>query len=128
MFNSPHILLIARIIMGITFLYYGLPKIKNLKQNAIDFEKMGFKPGNLFGTPIALLESIGSLLLIFGIFGDIIALLFAGHMTIGTIWKITKAQKPFTDWSYDLILLALSLVLFSYGTGSLTLFSLYQSF
>ena len=108
----------ARLIPGIVFLYFGIPKIKNLKNNARDFEMMGFKPGWFWGTPIAFLEVFGSILLILGIFTPHIALLFAGHMTVGTIWKITKTDKGFPDWSYDLILLVLMFVLMVFGAGT----------
>ena len=39
----------------------------------------------------------------------------------GTIWKITKARKPFTDYSYDLQLLALCLLLLTFGPGAAAL-------
>jgi len=35
----------------------------------------------------------------------------------GTVWKITKADKRFSDWSYDLLLLALSLALLAFCPG-----------
>ena len=34
-----------------------------------------------------------------------------------TVWTITKTDKRFTDWSYDLLLLALSLALLAFGPG-----------
>ena len=36
------VLLIIRVLFGIVFLYYGYPKLKDLKSNAKDFEQMGF--------------------------------------------------------------------------------------
>ena len=114
-------LLTARVIFSITFLYYGWPKIKDLKANAQDFVKMGFKPGWLWGTPVALLETFGSLFIAAGIAIPIIAPLFAIHMATGTIWKITKTDKPFTDWSYDLLLLSIALLLAAFGPGSYAL-------
>ena len=97
------VLLIVRIIFGATFFFYGWPKLKDLKSNASDFESMGFKPGWLFGTPVALLEALGSIAVILGLFNWVMAAGFAIHMTTGAIWKITKTDKPFTDWSYDLL-------------------------
>ena len=113
------ILLIVRLIFGITFIYYGQSKIRDLKSNAGDFEKMGFKPGWFWGTPVALLESIGGLAIILGLFTGIIAIGFAVLMITGIFWKITKTEKPFTDWSYDLILLSIALLLMVTGPGSL---------
>lgn len=115
------VLLLARIVIGVTFLYYGLPKIKNLKSNADDFDNMGFKPGMFWGTIVALLETAGSLLLILGIYTWLIAGLIAGHMLVGTIWKITKVKKPFTDWSYDVLILVIALILLVFGGGIYTI-------
>jgi uncharacterized membrane protein YphA (DoxX/SURF4 family) len=80
---------------------------------------MGFKPGWLWGTPVALLESIGSLMVLVGFFTWLAAIGFVVHMTTGTIWKITKTDKPFTDWSYDLLLLSIALLLLVTGPGSI---------
>lgn len=112
-------LLIARIIFGITFIYYGRPKIMNLKSNASDFEAMGFKPGWLWGTPVAFLESIGAVAIILGLFTGIVAIGFVIHMTTGAMWKILKTDKPFTDWSYDLLALSVALMLAMTGPGSM---------
>jgi putative oxidoreductase len=120
-------LLIVRVLFAIMFFYYGWPKLKDLKANAEDFEKMGFKPGWLFGTPIAFLETGGSLLILFGLFFGFIPLLFALHMITGTIWKYTSTDKPFTDWSYDLLLLSISILFMITGPGSLQLLALLGS-
>lgn len=115
-------ILAARIIVGITFLYYGWPKLKDLAQNARDFEKYhGLHPGWLWGTLVALLETFGSLGLILGIFTPFLAASFAFHMLMGALWKVTKTEKPFTDWSYDLILLAGALLLLVAGPGRFAL-------
>lgn len=114
-------LFIVRLIFGITFIYYGWPKIKDLKSNARDFEHMGFKPGWLWGTPVALLETVGSLMVIFGVFTWLAAIGFVVHMTTGTVWKITKTEKPFTDWSYDLLLLSIALLLLVTGPGAINI-------
>ena len=37
---------------------------------------------------------------------------------MGTITKATKWRKPFTDYSYDLVLLALCLLLLAFGPGA----------
>lgn len=117
-------LLITRIIFAATFFYYGWPKLRDLKANAEDFEGMGFKPGWFWGTPIALLESLGSVLILLGLFLAVLPLLFAAHMATGTVWKITSTGKPFTDWSYDLLLLALSVLFLVTGPGSITAMAL----
>jgi len=114
-------ILIARIVLAIVFLYYGLPKIKNLKSNAKDFEGMGFKPGWLFGTGIAVLEVVGGLLIGLGFMSWFFAGLILIHMIVGTIWKIGWTDKKFSDWSYDIILAGLALVVVAFGSGLLSI-------
>jgi len=114
-------LLIARIIMGTTFFYYGKYKLRDLKQNAKDFDEIhGFKPGWLWGTIVALLEGVGSILLLLGILAPLMAFGFVVHMTLGFLWKTTKTDKPFTDWSYDLLALGVALLLLVAGPGAYT--------
>lgn len=115
-------LLVARIIMGVTFFYYGRYKIRDLRQNARDFEEVhGMKPGWLWGTIVALLETVGAALLALGILTPLMAFGFAVHMTMGTLWKTTKTDKPFTDWSYDLLALGVALLLLITGPGAYAL-------
>lgn len=115
------ILFCVRLVMGLVMIYFGWPKIKDLKQNAEDFVKMGFKPGWLWGTPVALLEFFGGIFLIVGFFVPIWAAGMVVHMTTGAIWKSAKTDKGFSDWSYDLLLLVSALVLLAFGQGSISL-------
>ena len=115
---DDEVLLVVRVIMGATMIYYGWPKIKDLEANAKDFVKMGFKPGLFWGTVVALVEFVGGLMILLGWYAWVAALLMVGHMATGTVWKITKTNKPFTDWSYDLLLLSLALVVVAFGAGS----------
>lgn len=114
------VLLAVRILFGVTFFYYGWPKLKDLRSNARDFEGMGFKPGWLWGTPVAFLEGLGSIAVLLGVFTWVMAIGFVIHMTIGAVWKVTSTKKPFTDWSYDLLLLAIALLLLVTGPGAFT--------
>ena len=114
---SDIVLLIVRIIMGIVMIYYGYPKITNLRSNAEDFVKMGFRPGIFWGTIAAFVEFFGGIAVIIGVYIWLAVALFGFQMIMGTIWKITKTEKPFTDWSYDLLLLAIALMLLITGPG-----------
>lgn len=114
-------LLVIRIIFGITFIYYGWPKLKDLRSNAQDFVQMGFKPGWVFGTPVAFLETFGAAAVLLGVFTWFFAIGFVVHMTTGAIWKSTSTEKPFTDWSYDLLLLSIALGLLITGAGDISI-------
>ena len=115
------VILIIRIVLAVVFLYFGLPKIKNLKNNAQNFVDMGFKPGWFWGTGIALLEVVGGVMIGLGFFSWIFAALIFIHMVVGTVWKIGWTDKKFPDWSYDVILGALALVIVFFGSGLLSI-------
>lgn len=117
------ILMIVRVVVGLVMVYYGSIKIRDTRKNYHNFNAMGFYPGWLWGSIVMMLEFFGGIMLILGIFPGTIALLFGGQMLVGTLWKITKTNKPFTDWSYDVALLALALVILSFGAGNLSLIS-----
>lgn len=118
---SESILALVRIILGVVMVYYGSTKIRDTRANYASFVQMGFLPGWLWGSVVMILEFFGGLMLILGIFPAQIALLFGIQMLVGTIWKITKTDKPFTDWSYDVLLLGLALVVLGFGPGNLIL-------
>ena len=120
------VLLFVRVIFGIVYLYYGIPKLRDLSANAVDFEEKGFKPGWFWGTPIALLETFGSLAMMVGFFTWFFAIAFVIHMATGMTWKITSTDKKFPDWSYDLILLCLSLLFLVLGAGDISLSKVLQ--
>ena len=114
---ADEVRLVIRLIIGVTMIYYGWPKVRDPKKNAADFASIGFKPGWFWGTVVLVVEFVGGIAILLGFYAWIAAALMAGHMATGTAWKITKTDKRFTDWSYDLLLLALSLVLLAFGPG-----------
>ena len=116
-------LLAVRIILGAVMVYHGTSKIKDLKANAKFFDKIGFKPGAFWGFIVMMVEFFGGILVMFGVYAGIFAALFGFQMITGIIWKTTKTDKPFTEWSYDLALLALSLVIITFGPGKYSLSS-----
>ena len=109
-------LLIVRVIAGGVMMFYGWDKVKNPKSNAKDFAEMGFKPGWLWGSAVLFIEFFGGLALVLGIFVQFAAFLILIHMTTGTIWKM-KTKREFGDYSYDILVAALVLVLLTYGAG-----------
>jgi len=113
---SSWILFFVRVVTGIILIYHGWPKIKNLSSNAQDFVAMGFQPGLLWGTLIAIVEFFGGIAMLTGVYAELAASLFGFQMITGTFWKL-KTEKPFTDYSYDLQLLALCTVMMALGVG-----------
>lgn len=116
------VLFFARVVLGAVMIYYGWPKIKGLKKNGEDFVGMGFRPGIFWGTIVAFLEFFGGILVVLGAYSSVVALLFSFEMLLGATWKIIKAKKKFPDYSYDIVLLALALVIAGFGQGLFAIF------
>ena len=114
-------LLVIRIILGITMIYYGWFKIKDMKANAKSFDKMGFRPGSFWGTIVMVIEFFGGIFILLGFYWGLAAALISLEMVTGAIWKITKTEKPFTDWSYDLLILSSALAIMTFGPGKYSL-------
>jgi putative oxidoreductase len=114
------ILLLVRAVLGVVMIYYGWPKIRDPAANANDFVQMGFTPGMFWGTLIAVVEFFGGIAILVGFYAELAAALFAFQMLVGTFWKL-KIKKTFSDYSYDIQLFALCLVLMSQGAGAYAL-------
>jgi putative oxidoreductase len=112
------VLLVARIITGGTMIYYGWPKVKDPRKNREDIANAGFRPAWLWGTIVMLVEFAGGIAIVLGVYTWVAAALIGFEMFTGTLWKITRAHKPFPEYSYDLLLLALALVLLAVGPGA----------
>lgn len=117
---SDWVLLAARVVVGMVMIYYGYPKIKDLKANGEDFVKMGFRPGIFWGTIVALTEFVGGIFLLAGILVEFVALAIAVEMILGTLKKL-KWGKDFKDYSYDLLILSIALLLIAFGPGTFAL-------
>src|SRR5689334_13203963 len=86
-------LLVMRVVVAVIFLAHGWPKIKNLKQNAVNFGMMGFKPGAFWGTVVAFTEILGGLSILLGAFSQFAALPLVIDMIVATSFKIRKGMK-----------------------------------
>ena len=115
------VLLAVRLVTGVVMVYYGWPKIRDPAGHVRDFAATGFKPVALWATVILVVEFFGGLAMLMGLYTWVAAALFGFEMATGAVWKIAKAGKPFTDYSYDLELLALCLVLLAFGPGACSL-------
>jgi putative oxidoreductase len=104
--------------MAAVMLYYGWPKVRDPRKKAKDFDATGFRPGWLFGTLVLAAEFFGGILMLLGAYVWVAAAAFGFEMLLGTVVKSTKWHKPFTDYSYDLLLLALCLLLLALGPGA----------
>lgn len=110
-----------RIAVAVIFLAHGWPKLKNFNDAVNNFTVAGLRSGKLLGTLVALLETVGGVMLLLGIGAQIISLLFATEMIFSVIWKIRRGEKMIGGYELDLVLLAASLILATSGGGILSL-------
>lgn len=107
---------IPRIILGALFILHGWPKVRNFKTNANNFGGMGFKPGWLWGTIAALLEFLGGIGFILGIWVPYLCFFFMAEFVVIIIWKWIKGMPFVSGWELDALIFAMLLMLFTlYG-------------
>lgn len=111
-------LLVARILLGVTFFLHGLAKFQGgISGTAEFFGSIGL-PGAL-AYIVAIIELVGGILIILGLFTKVISLLFIVVMlgAIGTV----KLEAGFLDgFELELTLIALSIA--TYATSTWTKF------
>jgi putative oxidoreductase len=107
-----------RIITGIGFMIHGLPKLQDIPNTQNSFMNMGLPPE--LAIIIGLLEFIGGLAILLGVFTRIAAVLLAINM-IGAI-LLVKLSKGFIDgYELDLLYLAIMISLILTGPGNLSI-------
>ncbi|MDP2650875.1 MAG: DoxX family protein [bacterium] len=110
-------LFLLRVFYGALFVVHGWPKVRDLMGNAKNFEGMGFRPGLLWGTIVALLEFFGGLAIIAGLFTQVLGLLLAVEMIVAAVWKIRRKQKFVSGYELDIALVLIGLILATMGGG-----------
>src|SRR3989338_381260 len=121
---------VLRLALGIIFLVHGWPKLNpnSPMKGAAGFggflKQMGVPLPTLFAWVVALLETVGAVLLILGLGTRILAVGFAITMLVAIfVAKIRTMKLPFmaqqaTGWEFDFALLAGSLTLAFTGPGA----------
>ncbi len=110
--------LVLRVALAAIFLYHGVPKLKEAHVKAAG---MGWRVWQI--VLLGLVETLGALGILFGVFLQVSALGLCVVM-LGAIWmKVSKWHVPFSamdkmGWEFDLILFAASLILLLGGGGS----------
>jgi putative oxidoreductase len=120
-------LAILRVALGVTFIAHGLPKLTGgIEMTAGMFEGLGIPAPVLAAWLVALLETIGGLLLIIGFLVTPTALLLFGHMLLGIVlvhssngWYVIERGQGGVEFSVILIASLLMLVFGGSGTASL---------
>jgi putative oxidoreductase len=122
-------LLVLRVIVGALFVGHGTQKVfgwfggHGPTGTASFFEGLGLKPG----LPLALLagaaELVGGLLLSFGLFVPVAALLLVGVMATGTVAAHWKNGLWVSDggFEYPLVMATVAFAIAALGPGSISL-------
>ncbi|MBA3750739.1 MAG: DoxX family protein [Nitrosopumilus sp.] len=109
-----------RIMVGIAFIIHGLPKFENISGTQGFFGSVGLPPE--LALPIGLLEIIGGIVIIVGIFTRIASILFIIEMILAIlIVKISNGFIGQGGYEVDLLLLAMVSSLLLSGPGRLSI-------
>ena len=112
------ILFIARVVLGITFIKHGWPKIKQPLGMKTWLAEMRFPVPAALSVVVAVVEFFGGWAVLTGIYLQEAALLIAANMVVATFVKRFNLKKNWVDgFELDLALLALALMLALYGAG-----------
>ena len=120
-------LFFLRLILGVIFFYHGSIKVLS---PAVVAKGLGWK--NSFVLLLGIVEVLGALSVILGIYPSLGAL-FLLLIMLGALWyKIFRWKVPFasmqaTGWEFDLILFAVALVVFLGGSGAWVLLRLVRN-
>ena len=126
-------LFILRLAIGIIFLVHGWPKLNPNSQmkGPAGFggflKQMGVPLPIFFGWVVALLETVGAVLLILGLGTRILSVMFFIDMLVAIfvakrrVMKVGFTAQQATGWEFDFILGATALALLFTGAGSIAL-------
>lgn len=122
---TPYLALILRLVVGVTMMLHGYPKLKNPQQTVQWTKGLGVP---VIATYLAIvLEFFGGIALIIGLIVPIVAFLIALEMIGNTLLKKTKMKSPYlagqNAGAYELdvtyLLLAITLIVLGAGIPSI---------
>jgi putative oxidoreductase len=118
---KPLALLLLRVVLGVVFLYHGLPKLSHAQQWTQNFAHMGF-PG-YFAYIAGVLEVFGGAILILGMFTRMAGLLLAIEMGVAVVKVHGLIAHPSNVHGYEfpLVMCASSFVLAALGAGLISI-------
>ena len=124
---APYTITLLRVLVGITFLLHGLPKIGNLAGFGGFLGSLGVPLPGVMAVVVMLVEVVGGLALIVGLGTRIAAILLAIDMLVATVlFKLPQIgfiapQGQGTGAELDLLLLVSCLVILGFGAGPLSI-------
>src|SRR3989344_4731759 len=118
-FYGPTLL---RLVLGAIFLAHGYQKLAGDSEGRAKFagwlESMKFRPGKFWAWFVALVEFLGGVLLVIGLWTQLVALILAVQFLVILFW--VQRGKPFiSGWEFDFLILFALLALLVLGPGAL---------
>ena len=110
---------ILRVLLGLIFIDLGLLKFRSEKERWLaSFETLGLRPTDLFLPLYALLQIVGGLLLLIGLWTQVAALAFVIFTSIELYieWKAREILKR--DMVFYILIFTVSLSLLLTGAGA----------
>ena len=107
-----------RILVGISLILHGLPKVSDIAGTEDFFAKIGLAPG--LAVLIALLEVFGGFAILFGILTRIAAGLVVLEM-IGSTLHVKLSKGFIGGYELDLLIMAICISLFITGPGRISI-------
>ena len=111
--------LILRVILGLIFIDLGILKFRGEKEGWLaSFETLGLRPTNLFLPLYALLQIIGGVFLLIGLWTQVAALTFVifSGIELYVEWQVREILKR--DMVFYLLIFVISLSLLVTGAGA----------
>ena len=109
--------LVLRLVLGLILLVHGFPKLAHVERWQDDVEVMGFAPGWFWGPAVALLEVVGALMLVAGVFTPVVAALLVIEFAV-IICTVKKGESFVSGYEFELLILAAALALVFTGSGA----------
>ena len=107
-----------RVFLGVIFIRFGILKLKKDKvKKLLFFENAGMKPANMFLYGTSLIEIIGGLMLVIGLYTQIASLILSIVMLGAVFVKIKNPELLKNDICYYLLLFITTLSLMFLGAG-----------
>lgn len=109
-----------RVVLGVLLVAHGYPKLfKNFSQFAGWLDTIGLRPGKFWALVAGIVEFFGGILLVLGIWVQLVGILFAIQMVVA-MWKLKWGKAPLTGqggWELELLYGAVALAVAMMGPG-----------
>ena len=110
-------LLVLRVALGLILISHGFPKLRHFGGTVKMMREMRFWPPAFWAAVAGLTEFMGGLFLAAGFLTQTAAALVALQFLVILVKLKFWERKVFSEWEYDLLILAAALLLVTAGSG-----------